>query len=88
MSYLSGTKEERGIVAWQSITPTKQAESEHMTKQSIYDEGLEIYDPLLPERFKRHWILKYVPFLPNPESDEKRSCRDGCHDDVYNDSYL
>lgn len=59
---LPGTKEERGITAWQSSETPEEGQS------SIYTQGdISLYDPLLPERVKNLSIMKYIPFLPNPK---------------------
>lgn len=59
---LPGTKEERGITAWQSSETPEEGQS------SVYTQGdISLYDPLLPERVKNLSIMKYIPFLPNPK---------------------
>ncbi|KAJ8320137.1 hypothetical protein KUTeg_001724 [Tegillarca granosa] len=50
-----GTKEERGIVAWQP----KKTKTEYLQDYSIYD-------PLLPRFITTARCLRRIPFLPNP----------------------
>lgn len=62
MELFLGTKEERGITAWQSSETPEEGQS------SVYTQGdISLYDPLLPERVKNLSIMKYIPFLPNPK---------------------
>ena len=62
MFYLfEGTYEERGIAAWH--VPEEKQSSDLDT--DLYDEGYEVYQPLLPRRVLNLPILKYIPFLPH-----------------------
>ena len=55
-----GTALERGISAWQV---SAEDESKPVDK-TIYNEGYEVYNPLLPKALMRSKLLKYIPFLP------------------------
>ncbi|KAK3610440.1 hypothetical protein CHS0354_016617 [Potamilus streckersoni] len=55
-----GTAEERGITAWY-----RQKGSNYDEK--TYLEGMEIYNPWLPKSIRSSRILKFIPFLPDPE---------------------
>ena len=37
----------------------------------VYDEGYEVYIPLLPRHILEHPLMKYVPFLPRLKKDTK-----------------
>ena len=65
-SLISGTKEERGITAWQS----SENPEENATQYTQGD--ISLYEPLLPERIKNLPIMKYIPFLPNPKSKQTK----------------
>ncbi|XP_062569270.1 solute carrier family 23 member 1-like isoform X2 [Saccostrea cucullata] len=58
-----GTPEERGIAAWQST-------DEDTVTSGKYQEGFEVYKPWQPSRMANARIMKYVPFLPNPEKPD------------------
>lgn len=62
---IPGTLDERGITSWQNI-PSKSQESEEFVPQN-FKEGIEVYDPILPQTWRNHRILKYIPFLPDPK---------------------
>jgi len=61
-----GTKEERGIAAWQTEDSTPGE------PQIQYSEGYEVYNPPFFGRFKSAKILRYLPFMPNPDQDKTR----------------
>ncbi|XP_021369666.1 solute carrier family 23 member 1-like isoform X2 [Mizuhopecten yessoensis] len=84
---IPATKEERGITAWQNVVKHKAKEDPHQGKEEIYEESIDIYEPLLPKAWRKHYILKYIPFLPDPDeynivsdcacsSPTKCSCKD------------
>ncbi|XP_061184454.1 solute carrier family 23 member 2-like [Saccostrea echinata] len=58
-----GTPEERGIAAWQTT-------EKDSVPSGKYQEGFEIYKPWQPLRMANARIMKYVPFMPNPEKPE------------------
>ena len=58
--YITGTVKERGIATWQLVDDPDNADTK-------YVEGLEVYDPPLTARMRKSKILKYIPFLPDPE---------------------
>ena len=60
---LPGTKEERGIATWQNVDDPKQG-------KKYYVEGYNVYDLPLPARLRKANILKYLPFMPNPEDKD------------------
>lgn len=62
--FFTGTREERGITAWQA--PDK------VDANIKYDNGLEIYEPLFFSRWRDSRVLKYIPFLPDPSPVKKR----------------
>ncbi|KAK3102650.1 hypothetical protein FSP39_012854 [Pinctada imbricata] len=62
---IPGTKDERGITAWQSSDSVD--ESEEADKDIGYEEGLDIYDVWLPKGIKKWKGWKYVPFMPYSE---------------------
>ncbi|KAK3098015.1 hypothetical protein FSP39_015346 [Pinctada imbricata] len=64
---LPGTKEERGIASWQTPAPADISNNS--------DEDIVIYDPIFPKRWRHSSILKYIPFLPNPDSTGARKRR-------------
>ena len=57
----SGTLKERGIAAWQDAGNSKDSGS------AMYVQGFDVYDPPFYRFYKRSKILKYLPFMPNPE---------------------
>ena len=59
----SGTKEERGIAAWN----LSKEETLRDLDTDLYDEGYEVYQPLIPRRFLTLDFIKYIPFLPRLE---------------------
>ncbi|KAL4221143.1 hypothetical protein ACF0H5_019402 [Mactra antiquata] len=61
-----GTLEERGITAWQVPKEDELAPFD----PDKFDEGYEVYSPLIPDHWL-HWkIMKYIPFLPyKPKPD-------------------
>lgn len=62
-SFLSGTREERGIATWQNVDDPKKG-------KQYYVEGYNVYNIPLPARLRRATFLKYVPFMPNPEEED------------------
>ena len=63
--YVTGSKDERGITAWQA--PKTDPDS---IDPELYDEGYEVYLPLLPRRILELSFMKYVPFLPHLKKDK------------------
>ncbi|OWF42907.1 Solute carrier family 23 member 2 [Mizuhopecten yessoensis] len=57
-----GTREERGIAAWETPDDT----SASATTGSDYSEGYEVYNPIFYDRYKNSKILRFLPFMPNP----------------------
>ncbi|XP_060594872.1 solute carrier family 23 member 2-like isoform X2 [Ruditapes philippinarum] len=55
-----GTREERGILAWQVPQDTETVEVD----PEMYDEGYEVYEPLVPKSCLKWKVMKYIPFLP------------------------
>ena len=68
LNVFSGTKEERGITAWQ----VGDDEDSSKLNPKLYNEGYEVYSPLLPQRLLRWKIVKYIPFLPHRKVDIDR----------------
>ena len=66
-----GTLEERGITSWQNI-PSKTQEAEELVAQD-FKEGIDVYDPIFPKKWRNSRILKYIPFLPDPEDKEQNT---------------
>ncbi|VDI33047.1 solute carrier family 23 (nucleobase transporter), member 1/2, partial [Mytilus galloprovincialis] len=62
---IPGTLDERGITSWQNI-PSKAQESENLVTDD-FKEGIEVYEPLFPQKWRNSKILKYIPFLPDPK---------------------
>ncbi|XP_045168875.2 solute carrier family 23 member 2-like isoform X2 [Mercenaria mercenaria] len=63
-----GTAEERGIAAWQ----VPKNEETIKVDPDMYDEGYEVYEPLMPESMMQWKIMKYLPFLPyRPKSADQ-----------------
>ena len=58
-----GTIEERGIATWQNVDDTSGS-------KKVYVEGYDIYQPWLPERIRNSRIIRYIPFLPNPDEGD------------------
>lgn len=56
----SGTKEERGIISWNSS-------STYHKKNPDYLETSELYVPPMTQEMRQSKWLKFVPFLPEPE---------------------
>ncbi|XP_045190220.2 solute carrier family 23 member 1-like isoform X2 [Mercenaria mercenaria] len=54
-----GTIKERGIATWQNVEDPN-------SKQKVYVEGYDIYNPWLPKKIRDSRFIKYIPFLPNP----------------------
>ncbi|OWF42908.1 solute carrier family 23 member 1-like isoform X2 [Mizuhopecten yessoensis] len=59
---IPGTREERGIAAWETPDDT----SASATTGSDYSEGYEVYNPIFYDRYKNSKILRFLPFMPNP----------------------
>ncbi|XP_052225245.1 solute carrier family 23 member 1-like [Dreissena polymorpha] len=57
-----GTKKERGILAWSGVKSDAS-----ITKK--YSEGYELYNPWMPSEMRKSRWLKFIPFLPEPETD-------------------
>lgn len=55
-----GTPEERGIAAWQ----VSEEDESKPVDRSMYNEGYDVYYPLIPKRLMYSKIMKYVPFIP------------------------
>ena len=64
---IPGTKEERGIAAWQV---KDEDEENFVLDRQMYDEGYEVYQPWLPKRLLRMSVMKRIPFLPYRPRDE------------------
>ncbi|KAJ8305015.1 hypothetical protein KUTeg_018598 [Tegillarca granosa] len=58
---VSGTPDERGITAWQNLGK----ETEEEKRENNYALGVEVYDPILPEKIMNSRILRFLPFCPN-----------------------
>jgi hypothetical protein len=56
LSTFKGTRKERGIILDES--------DDTETSKDYYNEGYEVYRPLLPARILRWKLMKYIPFLP------------------------
>ncbi|XP_060563739.1 solute carrier family 23 member 1-like isoform X2 [Ruditapes philippinarum] len=56
-----GSLEDRGIATWQ----VSDADEDAVIDMSRYNEGYEVYNPLLPQRIRSLKIMKYIPFLPH-----------------------
>lgn len=63
---IPASKEERGITAWQSVAKTK-SKDDTAHETDLYEESIELYEPLFPKSWRKHHILKYIPFLPDPD---------------------
>ena len=59
--FITGNREDRGIAAWQV---SKGTEDSIVLDPELYDEGYEVYLPLLPKRLLKQKFMKYVPFMP------------------------
>lgn len=59
-SHITGTPEERGITAWQTV-------DEEAVSSGNYQEGFEVYKPWLPARVSNASFMTYIPFMPNPK---------------------
>ena len=59
--YVAGSKDERGITAWQA--PLRSHGPEKLDPD-LYDEGYDVYLPLLPRRLLQNSFMQYIPFLP------------------------
>ncbi|KAL4232262.1 hypothetical protein ACF0H5_009836 [Mactra antiquata] len=69
-----GTIEERGIATWQNVDDPN-------SPKTVYVEGYGVYSPWLPEKIKQSKILRYIPFLPNPDDkDVPRTLTQELHD--------
>lgn len=68
---IPGTLDERGITSWQNI-PSKSPETETLVTEH-YKEGVEVYEPLFPQRWRNSRFLKYIPFLPDPKEKPRLS---------------
>ncbi|XP_052781708.1 solute carrier family 23 member 1-like isoform X2 [Mya arenaria] len=55
-----GTAEERGIAAWQVSEEDERADVD----RTEFNEGYEVYDPLIPRSIMYSKLMKYIPFLP------------------------
>ncbi|XP_052282148.1 solute carrier family 23 member 1-like isoform X2 [Dreissena polymorpha] len=55
-----GTPEERGIAAWTVSDADEDAEVD----RTLFNEGYDVYRPLMPQCIRFSRLLKYVPFLP------------------------
>ncbi|XP_045170564.2 solute carrier family 23 member 2-like isoform X2 [Mercenaria mercenaria] len=55
-----GSAEDRGMAAWHVSDDDETAELD----TERYNEGFEVYDPLLPKRLLSLKLMKVVPFLP------------------------
>jgi hypothetical protein len=58
---IKGSLEDRGIATWQ----VSDADEDAVVDMSRYNEGYEVYNPLLPQRIRSLNIMKYIPFLPH-----------------------
>ncbi|XP_060590151.1 solute carrier family 23 member 1-like [Ruditapes philippinarum] len=61
-----GSNDERGISAWQ-VSDDDVASGHDKTK---FNEGYEVYNPLLPRRLLSSKIMKFIPFLPYEANKE------------------
>ncbi|KAL4222895.1 hypothetical protein ACF0H5_018935 [Mactra antiquata] len=57
---VSGTDEERGIAAWQVTEDDENVEVD----RDKYNEGYDVYFPILPDKLLSSKIMKYIPFMP------------------------
>ncbi|KAL5004152.1 hypothetical protein ScPMuIL_017608 [Solemya velum] len=71
-----GTKEERGILAWQGVV-SKKSDPQTQAATEDYTEGYEIYEPLIPKKFRSSQILKFLPFMPDPSNPHEASVENG-----------
>lgn len=55
-----GSAKDRGIAAWQVTKEDEAAEID----RTRYNEGYEVFNPLLPETVLKSKLVKFVPFLP------------------------
>ena len=60
VTILTGTTKERGLDAWH----VKGNGDDTPLDTDVYDEGYDVYTPLIPERWLRWKFVKYIPFLP------------------------
>ena len=58
--FILGTLEERGISAWQ----VSDEDEWKPVDKNVYNEGYEVYSPLVPKRLLNSKLTKYIPFLP------------------------
>ena len=58
---LLGTLDERGISAWQVQEETYTCAID----TDLYDNGYEVYQPLIPGFVLKSNLMKYIPFLPH-----------------------
>lgn len=56
-----GTIQERGIAVWQNVDSPE---------TSLYVETYKVYEPWMPEWLRQSRIIRYLPFLPNPEEGD------------------
>ncbi|KAL4221965.1 hypothetical protein ACF0H5_018015 [Mactra antiquata] len=57
---VSGSDEERGIAAWQVSEDDENVEVD----KDKYNEGYDVYFPLLPDKLLSSRVMKYLPFMP------------------------
>ncbi|XP_045169343.2 solute carrier family 23 member 2-like isoform X2 [Mercenaria mercenaria] len=55
-----GSLEDRGIATWQ-VTDD---DEDGVVDKTKYNEGYDVYTPLLPQRLLRSRIMRFIPFLP------------------------
>ena len=56
--FILGTLEERGISAWQ----VSDEDEWKPVDKNVYNEGYEVYSPLVPKRLLNSKLTKYIPF--------------------------
>ncbi|XP_033746106.1 solute carrier family 23 member 1-like [Pecten maximus] len=57
---IPGSREERGLVGWEY-----KKQKDETREESVFLEGMEVYDPIVP-RYVRGWKgFQYIPFMPD-----------------------
>ncbi|XP_033757145.1 LOW QUALITY PROTEIN: solute carrier family 23 member 1-like [Pecten maximus] len=59
---IPGTREERGIAAWETPDDT----TANAPTGLDYNEGYEVYNPILFDKYRNSKVLRFLPFMPNP----------------------
>lgn len=73
---IPGSKEERGIAAWETPVDTSASSTAH----TDYSEGYEVYNPPLFDKYKNSKLLRFLPFMPNPLDKDALKHRSLSHD--------